>query len=69
VVNGTVHGPVHALEYVELQPKCNVTGDVHYRTLEIQLGAVVQGRLVHHEEAASPRVVTLKPAHVEAGGN
>ncbi len=69
VVNGTVHGPVHALEYVELQPKCNVTGDVHYRTLEIQLGAVVQGRLVHHEEAASARVVALKPAHVEAGGN
>jgi cytoskeletal protein CcmA (bactofilin family) len=69
VVNGTVHGPVHASEYVELQPKCNVTGDVHYRTLEIQLGAVVQGRLVHHEEASSARVVTLKPAHVEAGGN
>ena len=69
VVNGTVHGPVHASEYVELQPKCNVTGDVHYRTLEIQLGAVVQGRLVHHEEASSARVVALKPAHVEAGGN
>ena len=50
VVNGTVQGPVHAMEYVELQPKCNVTGDVHYRTLEIQLGAVVQGRLVHHDE-------------------
>jgi cytoskeletal protein CcmA (bactofilin family) len=69
VVNGTVQGPVHAMEYVELQPKCNVTGDVHYRTLEIQLGAVVQGRLVHHDEAQAPRMLALKPAHVESGGN
>jgi cytoskeletal protein CcmA (bactofilin family) len=62
VVNGTVIGPVHATEYVELQPKCNVTGDVHYRTLEIQLGAVVQGRLVHQEEAQAPKVLTVKAA-------
>jgi cytoskeletal protein CcmA (bactofilin family) len=62
VVNGTVIGPVHATEYVELQPKCNVTGDVHYRTLEIQLGAVVQGRLVHQEEVQAPKVLTVKAA-------
>jgi cytoskeletal protein CcmA (bactofilin family) len=67
VVNGTVHGPVYAMEYVELQAKCNVTGDVHYKTLEIQLGAVVQGRLVHHEEVQAPRMIALKPAQVEAG--
>ena len=36
VINGTVVGPVNAVEYVELQGKANVTGDVHYRTLEIQ---------------------------------
>jgi cytoskeletal protein CcmA (bactofilin family) len=62
VVNGTVIGPVHATEYVELQPKCNVTGDVHYRTLEIQLGAVVQGRLVHQEEVQAPKVLAVKAA-------
>jgi cytoskeletal protein CcmA (bactofilin family) len=60
VINGTVIGPVYATEYVELQPKCNVTGDVHYRTLEIQLGAVVQGRLVHQEEAQAPKVMAVK---------
>ena len=53
VINGTVVGPVYGTQYVELQTKCKVTGDVHYRTLEIQLGAVVQGRLVHEEEAAA----------------
>lgn len=60
VVNGTVIGPVYGAEYVELQPKSNVTGDVHYRTLEIQLGAVVQGRLVHQDDDAGNKVVTLK---------
>jgi len=65
VINGTVIGPVHAAEYVELQPKANVTGDVHYRTLEIQLGAVVQGRLVYESEGKSENVVKLKPATAE----
>lgn len=65
IINGTVVGPVHATEYVELQGKCNVTGDVHYRTLEIHLGAVVQGRLVHHEESASPKMLGLTSAMVE----
>ena len=56
VINGTVVGPVNAVEYVELQGKANVTGDVHYRTLEIQLGAVVQGRLVYQPEGKSDKV-------------
>ena len=62
VINGTVVGPVHAVDYVELQAKANVTGDVHYRTIEIQLGAVVQGRLVYQPEGKSDKVVPLKPA-------
>lgn len=60
VVNGTVIGPVFGAEYVELQPKSNVTGDVHYRTIEIQLGAVVQGRLVHEDDEKATKVVSLK---------
>jgi cytoskeletal protein CcmA (bactofilin family) len=62
VVNGTVVGPVHSTEYVELQAKANVTGDVEYNTLEMQLGAVVEGRLVHQVPAQSDKVVQLKPA-------
>lgn len=48
VVNGAIVGPVNCGEYVELQPKARVTGDVAYSTIEIHLGAVVQGRLIHH---------------------
>lgn len=62
VINGTVVGPVYAVEYMELQAKADVRGDVYYRTLEIQLGAVVQGRLVYQPEGKSSNIVSLKPA-------
>jgi len=47
VINGQVAGPIHASESLELQAKARVTGDVHYATLEVHLGAVVEGRLIH----------------------
>jgi cytoskeletal protein CcmA (bactofilin family) len=65
VINGTVTGPIHATEYVELQAKANVTGDVHYKTLEVQLGAVVQGRLIHMPAGKSDKVVQFKPASAD----
>jgi len=63
VINGNVIGPVYAGEYLELQAKARVTGDVHYKALEIQLGAVVQGRLLHQESVRSDKVVAFKPAN------
>ena len=53
VVNGTVIGPVHAQEYVELQGKSRVKGDVHYKTLEMHLGAIVEGKLVHQQNSSA----------------
>ena len=47
VINGTVVGPVKASNYVELQNKSRVTGDVYYKILEIHTGAVVEGKLVY----------------------
>ena len=65
VINGTVVGPVQSAEYVELQAKANVTGDVRYNTLEMQLGAVVEGRLVHEAAGKSEKVVQFKPASAD----
>lgn len=48
VVNGTIVGPVNATESLELQANSRVKGDVHYKSIEMQQGAVVEGRLVHH---------------------
>lgn len=59
VVNGEITGPVSVAEYLELQSKSKVTGDVHYKTLEIQLGAVVEGKLIHLSDT-SDKVVAFK---------
>ena len=64
VVNGTVNGPVTVNDHLELQAKARVVGDVAYRTIEMHVGAVVQGRL-SHTEPGSASVVELKRATVE----
>ncbi len=51
VINGTVIGPVSASESLELLPSARVTGDVEYHQIEMQQGAVIQGRLVHQVSA------------------
>lgn len=61
VVNGTVNGPVRADDYLELQTKARIVGDVSYKTLEMHVGAVIQGRLQHGQaEPESASVVELK---------
>jgi cytoskeletal protein CcmA (bactofilin family) len=61
VVNGAVSGPLIANDYLELQAKARVNGDVAYRTLEMHVGAIVEGKLMHSEpETAS--IVELKRA-------
>ncbi len=60
MVNGQVKGPIYADQTLELQPKASVTGDVHYQKLEMQMGAVVQGRLVYGVDEQSDKVVKLK---------
>jgi cytoskeletal protein CcmA (bactofilin family) len=63
VINGTVSGAIHASEYVELQPKAKVSGDIHYKAMEIQLGASVDGMLHHVDNVqADNKVVPLIPA-------
>lgn len=47
VINGTVTGPVKAAQYIELQPKARITGDVYYHSLEMHTGSVIEGKLVH----------------------
>ncbi len=60
VANGLINGAVTASEYLELQSKAKVVGDVNYHTIEIQLGAVVDGRLLHIANAEQDKVIALK---------
>jgi len=45
IVNGTVKGPVHARQMLELQPKARIEGDVQYAALEMHQGALITGQL------------------------
>lgn len=47
VINGTVIGPVKANQFIELQTKARITGDVYYNSLEMHTGAVIEGKLVY----------------------
>ena len=49
VVNGIINGPVQSTETLELQSGSRVKGDVHYKSIEIHLGATLDGRLEHVE--------------------
>ncbi|MFM9835567.1 MAG: polymer-forming cytoskeletal protein [Methylophilaceae bacterium] len=53
VLNGTVVGPVKSAQFIELQTKARITGDLHYKSLEMHTGAVIDGKLVHLEENAT----------------
>lgn len=47
VINGKVVGPVRASQFIELQSKARITGDVYYKSLEMHTGAVIEGKLVY----------------------
>ena len=60
VINGELHGDVHAGERVELAARARVLGNVHYKVVEMRAGATLTGRLIHVDaEAASQPVATL----------
>lgn len=54
ILNGEIAGPITVSQYVELQPKARVRGDLCYKTLEVHPGAVVEGRLMYHADGGSP---------------
>jgi cytoskeletal protein CcmA (bactofilin family) len=62
IINGTVRGPVHARQLLELQPKARIEGDVHYRALEMHQGAVIAGQLKPLEGPAGDEKPLLKLA-------
>jgi len=47
IINGAVIGPVKAGQFIELQTKARITGDVYYNSLEMHTGAVIEGKLVY----------------------
>lgn len=52
VINGEVRGDVFASDRLELAARAVVTGNVHYRLVEIVIGARIDGVMRH--QAAEP---------------
>ncbi len=71
IVNGTVLGPVHADDLLELQPKAKVQGDVAYKAVEMHQGAVITGKLqpVHDRVEGGAESVDEKPPLKLAANN
>ena len=64
LVNGQVIGDVHALEHLELDAKARISGDLHYRYMEMVLGAQISGQLNYlgqeaDQKRAEDQVVSL----------
>ena len=55
ISNGTIKGTVRASERIELQPKAEVAGDVHYKVIEMALGAIVNGSISSSPAASRQR--------------
>ena len=60
VINGRVEGDLEVEHFLELQVSARVTGNITYRTLKLDCGATVDGKLVRMGE---------EPAAAGAGEN
>ena len=63
-LQGRIKGNVHSSERIELQRKAKIAGDVHYKVMQIAVGASVEGNLVPITDKRvdeGPVVAKLKP--------
>ncbi len=52
VVNGTISGDLVVDHFLELQAKARVSGNIAYRQLQMECGAVIEGKVERMDEEA-----------------
>lgn len=62
ILNGTVNGDILAHDRVELGATARVTGNVYYALIEMEMGAEINGKLIHEPRKASGNAPQEKPA-------
>lgn len=60
ILNGSIHGDVHALGQLTLHSCARVTGNVHYKVMEMASGATVNGQMVHEVESERGNVTAFE---------
>ena len=53
IVNGKVLGNIYSSKHLELAAKGNVTGTVHYHSIEMVKGAQVNGSMINKQQESS----------------
>ncbi|WP_039912778.1 bactofilin family protein [Cellvibrio mixtus] len=65
IVNGKVLGNIHSSKHLELAAKGNVTGTVHYQSIEMVKGAQLNGSMVSNQQQASTNVHDIAAAKAQ----
>jgi cytoskeletal protein CcmA (bactofilin family) len=66
VLNGVVKGDILAHERVELGATAKVTGNVYYTLIEMEMGAEINGKLIHEQRKPAPPLPGSAPERVAA---
>ncbi|WP_323814287.1 polymer-forming cytoskeletal protein [Cellvibrio sp. NN19] len=53
IVNGKVQGNIHSSKHLELAAKGNVTGTLHYHSIEMVKGAQVSGSMINSQQESA----------------
>lgn len=64
VLNGTVKGDILAHDRVELGATARVTGNVYYGLIEMEMGAEINGKLIHEPRKSSRQEPSLQASQV-----
>ena len=65
-INGTVHGNVYAYGLIQLGSDAVIKGDIFYKSIEMEVGAKIDGRLVVCD---SDKKIELYKIDIESKGN
>lgn len=65
IINGLVHGDVHASAHLELAENAAIHGNVYYNLIEMAMGASVNGNLVHQSD--EPAKLLGRTPHTDQG--
>jgi len=64
ILNGTVKGDILAHDRVELGATARVTGSVYYGLIEMEMGAEINGKLIHEPRREPGKAPQALPAEV-----
>ncbi len=66
IVNGAVKGKLVSSNRIELQARARIHGDIHYATIEMELGAAVNGNLSSRNNSTAAVTTPSPPSRAKS---